>query len=203
MKKPRDAKGKYIRVYVDLLNSPAWRCLKSGSKALFVDLRAKLNGSNNGNISAALSDMKRLGWTSSGPLSRGLYELRSLGFIEVTREGGLRQGSRVPTLYRFTDLETYEHQKLGVLAMPETNGYRKFKSMREAEQARNVGVARLKEKGREKQKAINLPVSNENPVGADSTPEGEISDAESEQGDCIPVSNENWAIGGPKVPEAA
>lgn len=95
MAKPRDPNGRHTRIYVTLLNSPAWRVLGPSSAKLFMDLRASVTGTNNGNLSAALSDMKHRGWIASATLSKALYELRALGFLAVTREGGLRMGTRV------------------------------------------------------------------------------------------------------------
>ena len=107
-KRPPDPNGRYVKVYTSLLNSPAYRVLSSSAKALFWDLREKINGTNNGNISAALSDMKHKGWTASATLSKALYELRAVGLIRVTRAGGFKQGTRVPNLYRFTDRFKYQ-----------------------------------------------------------------------------------------------
>lgn len=150
-KKWSDPLGRHVRVYVDLLNTPAWRALGFSAKALFLDLRASVQSTNNGNISATLTQMKHRGWTAPTTLAKALYELRVLGFIAVTVEGGLRQGSRVPSLYRFTDLDVFEQPKIGVQAIKATHDYRGFESVREAEQALIVGLEKLKAEGRKKQ----------------------------------------------------
>ena len=157
--KYEDPKGRHIRVYCDLLNAPAYRVLSFAAKALFVDLRSAVGATNNGNISAALSDMKHKGWTSSSTLSRALYELRALGFIAVTRGGGLKLGTRVCTLYRFTDLEVYPLPKIGIEAVKPTDDYKVFKTLHEAERALADGLAALQSEGKKKQVTKKAPVS--------------------------------------------
>ena len=141
-----DPNGKHIRVYTSLLNSPAYRVLGYAAKALFVDLREKVNGSNNGNIEAVMSVLKHKGWTSPGTLSRALYELRTMGFLEQTRGGGVEFGSRVCSLYRFTDLPSFDQPKLGITACRPSHDYLRFKTLAEAEQALRAGVQELREK---------------------------------------------------------
>lgn len=147
----QDPNGRHIRVYCSLLNSAAYRVLGPAAKALFIDMRAKVTGTNNGDLSAALSDMKHQGWTASATLSKALYELRAMGFLAITRSGGLRQGTRVPHLYRFTDLDVYEMPKVGVQAMKATHDYQRYDTLHAAEHALREGVKALKEEGRQKQ----------------------------------------------------
>jgi hypothetical protein len=146
-----DPQGRHIRVYVSLLNSPAYRVLGYPAKALFTDLRSLVTATNNGNLSAALSDMKHKGWTSPATLSNALYELRVMGFIAVTRAGGLKMGTRICQLYRFTDLDVFEQPKVGVFAIKATHDYQCFASVGEAERALCEGVKALQAEGKEKQ----------------------------------------------------
>ena len=167
-----DPNGRHVRVYVSLLNTPAWRVLGFSAKALFLDLRAAVTATTNGAISATLAEMKHRGWTSSATLAKALYELRALGFLAVTVEGGLRQGSRVPSLYRFTDLDVYEHPKTGVQAIQATHDYRRFETVREAERAITEGLKKLQAEGRKKQQTKKkLPVQKLNPSSSETEPE--------------------------------
>jgi hypothetical protein len=153
-----DPGGQHARIYARVTKSPAWRALSFAAAALYLDLRTTVTSTNNGNISATLSVLKHKGrWTSPTTLSKALYELRSLGFIAVTIEGGLRQGTRVPSLYRFTDLDVYDQPKVGVLAIKATHEYERFKSAREAEQSLVEGVEKLKEAGKKKQQTKKKP----------------------------------------------
>ncbi|UXC37104.1 hypothetical protein [Cupriavidus gilardii] len=149
--KPKDPNGPHARVYHSLLNSPAWRVLGPSAAKLFIDLRATLTSTNNGNLNATLSELKHRGWTSPTTLAKALYELRAMGFIAVTREGGLKMGTRVCTLYRFTDLEVYEQPKIGVQACKATHDYLRFQSVREAERELVDGLERLRVEGKKKQ----------------------------------------------------
>lgn len=161
MAKPKfqDPNGRHIRVYCSLLSTPAYRVLGFAAKALFVDLRTMVSGTNNGNLSAALSDMKHKGWTSSSTLSRALYELRALGFIAVTRSGGLKLGTRVCNLYRFTDLEVYDQPKVGVQGVKPTSDYLRYDTLQAAERALAEGLAELQNDGKKKQVTKKPPVS--------------------------------------------
>lgn len=179
-RKPTDPNGRHIRVYVTLLNSPAWRCLGWSARALHVDLRASVGATNNGNISAALSDLKHRGWASSKTLAGALYELRALGFIAVTREGGFKQGTRVPTLYRFTDLEVHEHSKLGVQPIKATHDYLKFETLADARKALQDGTEQLRAAGRAKQKKSLF--RKETGSGSLSEPEAALIASERKQG---------------------
>lgn len=171
-----DAGGRHIRVYHTLLNSPAWRALGPSAVKLFIDMRAALTGTNNGNLSAALSDLKHRGWASSATLAKALYELRVLGFIAVTVEGGLKQGRRVPSLYRFCDLETFEQPAVGVQFCKATHDYLRFKSFGEANGALADGLEKLRIEGRRKQQMKKKsPVQNLNPSSSKTEPEGRFS----------------------------
>jgi hypothetical protein len=193
--KPSDPQGRHIRVYVSLLNGPAWRVLGWSARSLFVDLRAGVTGTNNGNISATLPLLKHRGWASASTLASAIYELRALGFIAVTREGGLRQGTRVPTLYRFTDLETHEYPKLGIQACKATYDYLRHETVAAAQAALSDGVRTLRDRGRAKQRATkNPPVRNPNRNDSESEPEGRSIDSDSEQGTRSSIRNPNREI---------
>jgi len=148
--KPADPNGRHIRVYCSLLDSAAWRVLGWSARALFIDLRAKVNGTNNGNISAALSDMKHRGWKSPTTLAGALYELQSLGLLVQTRGGGVERGSKVCALYAFTDLDVFDFPKLNVKAMKAQHSYRAFATNAEAMNAKREGVARLRAEAKER-----------------------------------------------------
>ncbi|AIP62272.1 hypothetical protein [Burkholderia thailandensis] len=169
-----DPLGPHVRIYHSLLNTPAWRVLGPSAVKLYIDMRMTLNGSNNGSIGASLSLMKHKGWKASATLAKALYELRALGFIAVTIEGGLRQGTRVPSLYRFTDVEVYEQPKTGVQAVKATHDYRRFESVRDAERELVAGLEKLQEAGRKKQQTKKKsPVQKLNPSSSESEPEAQ------------------------------
>ena len=194
MAKPKfqDPQGRHIRVYASLLNSPAYRVIGFAAKALFFDLREKITGTNNGNISAMLSDLKHKGWTASATLAKALYELRAMGFIAITVEGGLKQGRRVPSLYRFTDLPVLEQPKIGIQATPASNDYLRYDTLRDAERALVERFSELQEKGKKKQqKKKNPPVQNLNWSSSKNELEGGFSSSDYEHRASVPVQNLN------------
>lgn len=168
---PRDPQGRHIRLYATMLDSVAYRTLGWPSRSLLIDLRATVTATNNGAVGAPLKTMKHRGWTSPSTLASALYELRALGFLAVTREGGLRQGTRVTTLYRFTDLDVYEQPKYGIPACKPTHDYLRFETLAAAEAALRDGVGRLRENGRAKQAAAKSPVRETYRSGTGNVPE--------------------------------
>lgn len=135
---------RHCRVRADVTSSNAWRVLNYSSKALYLDLRARLRNGSNGNVSAALTDLKHAGWSSSATLAKALYELLSLGFIIKTRGGGVERGSKVCSLYAFTDLDINQNPKLGIERRRASFEYREFKTIVEARFALESGVAKLR-----------------------------------------------------------
>ena len=134
-KKPSDPRGGHVRLYWSLLDSIAWRAIGYTSQSVYIVMRRRLQSTNNGNISAALGDMKHYGISTSATLAKALRELQTVGLIAVTRQGGIAYGRQVCSLYRFTDEAVYEHPKLGVKAQQPTNDWQKFTKLAEASAA--------------------------------------------------------------------
>jgi len=122
----------HTRVPLKVLDSPAWRVLSFSEKALYIDMRAKVRSTNNGNINATLSEMKHRGWSSSATLWKGLKTLEHMGLISRTRAGGIGAMSKICNLYRFTDMPVLEFPKLRINEIPATNDYIKIDSVKEA-----------------------------------------------------------------------
>lgn len=141
-KRPGSDRGRYARLFHDVANAPAWVALGPSAKVLYTDLLIAFNGSNNGNLSATLSVLKHRGWTSPTTLSSALAELLALGFIVKTRGGGVRQGSRVCSLYALSDIPIHENKKLGIEAAQPSFGFRLYRSVGEAKAA--LAAARKK-----------------------------------------------------------
>ena len=149
----RDPNGRHVRIYATLLNCPAYRVLGFSSKALFLDLRERVTGTNNGNIEATLSTLKHKGWASSATLASALRELQALGFLDITRRGGgVELGRRLCHLYRFTDLPTLAVPKLLIEQVDATHDYLKFETVAQAERALKEWVEEAKRETAEKYK---------------------------------------------------
>ncbi len=126
----------HIRINLTILESPAFIALDWTARALFLDLRNRMRSSNNGNISAALSELRHRGWTSSTTLAKALRQLEAVGLLRKTRQTvGVDRGSKVCNLYRFTDVEVFERSKLGIDACKATDDYKAFKTLADAHRA--------------------------------------------------------------------
>lgn len=165
----------HARIRHEVLNSPAWRILPFSAKALYLDLRAKLNSTNNGNIEATLTEMTHRGWNSSATLTSALRALEHMGFIAKTRQGGIAAMSKVCNLYRFTDLPVFEHPKQGVEPCKATLDWRQFDSVRAAES--HLHSLRRKQGQRKKSKLQNLKL-----IASEYKPMNGFTASESESG---------------------
>jgi hypothetical protein len=124
MAKPHQRRDSpHARVYHHMLDSPAWHVLPAAAKLLWLDMRRQLNSFNNGDVNCAMSVLRARGWTSTSKLAKAKFALMALGFIAVTRPGGFAMGKHIPTLFRFTDLETFDIPKLRIQKCAVTNEY--------------------------------------------------------------------------------
>ena len=124
-KQPKGQAGYYVPR--ELSDSLAFRSLPSASKLLWYDLMGKYRGTNNGNINAALSELRDYGWRSGTTIAKGLLHLIAHGFLMETREGGIRAGSiKKCCLYGFTHRLIDENSKLGIKGRAATYAYRNY-----------------------------------------------------------------------------
>lgn len=130
-----DSMGAHARVYDQIAHSPAWSALNFTSRALYVQLRIKLKGSNDGDIDATITNLRHAGFRSPSTLSRALRELTTVGLIAKTRQGGIAAGGKKCSLYRFTDKETWEIAKAGVPQGPPSHEWRQWTNVKAAEAA--------------------------------------------------------------------
>lgn len=70
-----------------VLDSQNFIRLSPNSIRLLIDLYRQFNGRNNGDLSAALTLMKKRGWRSQTTLSKCVKELLDAKLIQKTREG--------------------------------------------------------------------------------------------------------------------
>lgn len=127
--KKRDPRGGWIQLYWEIVDSMAWRVLSHADVRVYLALRRKLLNTNNGNISAAFSEIKHANISSSSTLSTALRRLEALGLIEKTRQGGIAHGGKLCCLYRFTDEESFDFPKLDVKGGKATNEWKVFKTI--------------------------------------------------------------------------
>ena len=143
-KVPADPRGGHVRLYWEVADSVAWRALSYADRSLWLAMRRKLLGSNNGNIEATLATLKDAGVTSSASLSKSLRALLTVGLIAKTRQGGITYGSRLCSLYRFTDEAMHDWPKLSIKSMPATNDWRTFATLAQVRTALRTAHAAAK-----------------------------------------------------------
>lgn len=131
----KDEMGAHGRLYESIANAPAWLALSFSARALYMQLRVKLKGSNNGNIDATLTTLRHAGFKSPSTLAKALRELETVGLMAKTRQGGITAGGRLCNLYRFTDKPAYEFPKLGLPACGATKDWLAWTGVREASAA--------------------------------------------------------------------
>ena len=92
---------RFVKLTYPLLESEAWRWLKPNSQAVYIELRRRFNGSNNGKISFSLDEGARILRASKTTIQKALVELEEHGFIKLVKKGRF-QGRRASE-YALTD----------------------------------------------------------------------------------------------------
>jgi hypothetical protein len=101
--KGRRESGQFLNIPTQIPLSNQYANLGAWSVKLLIDLYTQYNGSNNGDLCAAFSMMKKRGWRSKGTLSNALTELTNAGFILKTRQGGKHKASLYAVTFRAID----------------------------------------------------------------------------------------------------
>lgn len=97
--KGRRQRGSFSVLPHDIFQSEEYAELKHRARSCLIDLICQFRGSNNGDLTAAWSIMKKRGWTSKDQLAEAIKELRERGWIIVSRQSTKR---REPNLYALT-----------------------------------------------------------------------------------------------------
>lgn len=85
--KGRKTTGSFLKLDKALLAHPNFVNLTPRAVKLLVDLGYYYNGSNNGDITTAMTMMKVRGWRSNSNLVAALEELLYYQFVKITRQG--------------------------------------------------------------------------------------------------------------------
>lgn len=165
----RDDRGGHVRMYWEVLDGNAWRCLSATDQRAYMGLCRQLRSTNNGDLSLALADAKPIGITSKTTLAKSLRALVAVGLISVTRKGGCTKGGqRLPTLFRLTDRQCYENSSKGVEASKATNEWKNIKTLgqgREAIRQAEAVAKTLAEKLKTQVQKLTLTGPEIDPVG--------------------------------------
>lgn len=77
----------FVMLHKDVLRSPAWEALTNAARVAYLHIRLDENGRNEGRLKLPYSQALRL--MDKRTFSRALRQLQELGFIIVTKHGGL------------------------------------------------------------------------------------------------------------------
>jgi predicted transcriptional regulator len=93
--------GQFVPIPYDMAASIAWLSLSGTAVKVYVELRRRYNGGNNGNLSLSLDEAARLLHLGKATIARAFAELVAKGFIVMTARG--RWYGRHATTYAVTD----------------------------------------------------------------------------------------------------
>lgn len=164
-----DPRGGHIRLYWELIDSNAWRCLSASDQRAYVALLRGLRSTNNGDLSLPLSAAKQHGISSKTTLAKSLRALIAVGLIAVTRRGGATKGGqRFPSLYRITDQPVFEVASKHIEASKATNDWKAITTLamgrhaiKRAEEAAKADAQKTETQGQK----LTLTGSENGPVG--------------------------------------
>lgn len=97
--KGRKAGHSFLRLIHPILDHPNFHALSTRAVKLLIDIAAQYRGTNNGDLCATYSVMKKRGWTSNDQIQKGLKELVERGWLIQTRQG---RRPKVASLYAIT-----------------------------------------------------------------------------------------------------
>lgn len=86
-----------------LLDTPAWRHLSANARAVYVDLKRRYNGTNNGAIAYSSRDAGAALNAHHATGARALIELQDHGFVAITEQSSFERKLKIAREYRLTE----------------------------------------------------------------------------------------------------
>jgi biotin operon repressor len=80
--------ARHVRLYYWMMATPAWKSLSGNQRAIYVEMAARYNGSNNGRIHFSTREAASAVHISRATAWRALVVLQECGFIVQTTRGG-------------------------------------------------------------------------------------------------------------------
>lgn len=94
----RDTKARFALIPLEVIHSQNWAHASKPCRALMTDIAVQYSGGNNGDLTASITVLRPLGWTSPGTLKALLREAAYYGLLVQTRQGGLLIGASLYAL---------------------------------------------------------------------------------------------------------
>ena len=121
-KKHKRGNGKYVAIYEDMQRTEAWRTLKPSPRALYIEIKRRFYGSNNGQILLSYREAAKLLNVSHNTVGRWFKELERRGFSVCMQRHHLgSSGVGKTSHWRLTELTTPDGKAA-------TNEFRKWKT---------------------------------------------------------------------------
>ena len=85
-KHPRHTKGRFVQLPEWILKTEAWRNLSLPSRCLYIELKRRYVGNNNGSIKLSYRECENLLGLHRNSIGQRFVELQKMGFITKTSE---------------------------------------------------------------------------------------------------------------------
>lgn len=168
-----DPRGPHVRLYWDIIDSPALRSVSAADQRTYMALQRQLRSFNNGDLSLPFSVARHHGITNQSSLARSLRALAAVGLIAITRRTAHRRdGSRLPNLFRLTDFAVNPMPGKSIEACKATNEWKAVTSIAMGKalirKAEDAAAAEWKAKEAErKQRAASLTSTRARGIAVD------------------------------------
>lgn len=97
----------YVPLSYNMVRSPAWRNLSGSAIKVWLEIRCRYHGGNNGKLSLSLDEAARLLGIGKATVARAFTELEAKGFLTLTRKG--QWYGRQASEYAITDRSLNGH----------------------------------------------------------------------------------------------
>ena len=105
--KGRNDSEQYLSIPYSMAHTPAFRSLGGAALKVWVELRSRYNGYNNGDLSLSLDEGARLLFIAKATVQRAFIELETKGFIKMIKRG--QWYGRMATTWAITDRSYQGH----------------------------------------------------------------------------------------------
>ena len=96
------AGGPFVKLELFMLGSAAWAATSPQERALYIEVRRRFNGRNNGRIGLSVREGAELCRMNRDTVSKGFKALEEKGFLETVTPGGFSRKVRHSTEWRLT-----------------------------------------------------------------------------------------------------
>jgi len=99
----RKGRAKFLMLEGYLLRSAAWRAATPVDRSLYLELKWRYDGLNNGRIGLSCREAAEALGVSKATADRSFKHLQELGFVEIAKRSGFNVKSRVSTEWLLTE----------------------------------------------------------------------------------------------------